>query len=97
MLLLLEQIKTFFLMSLFGFFTGLAFKIYQLIISKNSLNGVIIHLSDLIISIVFGIIGFLFLIYINGGDLRFYVILAILSGFVICLLLIKLLSKMNND
>lgn len=93
MLFLLEQIRTFCLMFVFGFFTGLVFKIYQFILYKYKIKKVIIHLSDLIFSIVTGMIGFLLLIYINGAYLRFYVIIAIISGFALSLLLFKLLKR----
>lgn len=95
MLFLLEQIRTFCLMSVFGFFSGLVFRIYQLLVHKYKIKKVIIHLSDLVFSIMTGMIGFLLLIYINGGNLRFYVIIAIISGFALSLLLFKL-SKRGN-
>jgi len=82
-------------MSVFGFFSGLVFRIYQLLVHKYKIKKVIIHLSDLVFSIMTGMIGFLLLIYINGGNLRFYVIIAIISGFALSLLLFKL-SKRGN-
>mgnify|MGYP000406885573 CR=1 FL=1 len=81
MILLLDQVKTFFCMLVFGFFSGLIFNLYQVIIHHLKLKRVLVHISDIIFSIVLGVSGFLLLIYINNGNLRFYVILAIVIGF----------------
>ncbi len=83
MIFLIDQIKTFICMLIFGFFTGLIFNLYQFIIHHFKLKRFLIHISDTLFSIILGILGFLLLIYINHGILRFYVILAIIIGFAI--------------
>jgi len=93
MVFLFDQIRTFFYMLIFGFFSALIFNLYQFIIHRYKLRRFIIHISDTFFSIILGILGFLLLIYINNGNLRFYVILAIIIGFVICYSLVNYLKK----
>jgi len=80
-------------MLLFGFTAGLAFRLYQAVLHKWKIKRFIIHILDIFFSILLGISGFLFLIFINHGDLRFYVILAIIVGFGISFLLLRSSSK----
>jgi len=93
MVFLFDQIRTFFSMLIFGFFSALIFNLYQLIIHRFKLRRFIIHISDILFSIIFGILGFLLLIEINHGNLRFYVILGIIIGFVIYYSLVNYLKK----
>lgn len=83
MIFLLDQIKTFFSMLLFGFFSGFIFNIYQIILHRFRFKRFIIHIFDIVFSVLLGVSGFILLIYINNGSLRFYVILAITIGFLI--------------
>lgn len=80
MLLLFDQIRTFLFMFLFGFFSGFLFNIYQKIIDRCKIKKFLIHISDLSFSILLGILGFLILVFLNNGNFRFYVILAIILG-----------------
>jgi spore cortex biosynthesis protein YabQ len=74
-------------MLLFGFFAGLFFRIYQSILHKWKIKRKVIHILDILFSILIGLAGFVLLIFINYGDLRFYIILAIIIGFSISILL----------
>ncbi len=80
-------------MLLFGFCAGLAFRLYQAILHKWKIKRIIIHVLDIFFSILLGITGFLLLILINHGNLRFYVILAIVIGFSINFLLFRARGK----
>lgn len=93
MIFLLDQVKTFISMLIFGFFTGFIFNLYQLIIHRFKLRRYIIHISDTLFSIILGIVGFVLLIYINHGILRFYVILAIIIGFAIFYSVVNYVKK----
>lgn len=93
MVFLLGQVRTFFFMLIFGFFSGLLFNIYQRIVYRFGFKKSVLHISDLLFGILLGSLGFLLLICINHGNLRFYVILAIILGFIIYSLLFNNSSK----
>ncbi|MFP4016071.1 MAG: spore cortex biosynthesis protein YabQ [Halanaerobiales bacterium] len=96
MIFLIDQIKTFFCMLLFGISVGVLFNIYQVFIHRLKLKRFIIHITDVIFSLILGITGFLILININYGNLRFYVILAIVLGFICYYSLSNYIRKMGN-
>jgi|LSQX01.1.fsa_nt_gb spore cortex biosynthesis protein YabQ len=68
-------------MSFYGFILSLVFMIYQSFVHRYKIKKIMLHLSDLIFFIMTGLIGFILLLHINGGYLRFYVFIAIFSGF----------------
>ncbi|MFW5992044.1 MAG: spore cortex biosynthesis protein YabQ [Halanaerobiaceae bacterium] len=78
---LFNQLKTFFVMLTFGIIAGAVFNFYQYILHSLKLKKIWINLMDIIISLVMGITGFGFLLLVNRGEMRFYVLLAILLGF----------------
>ncbi|MFW6022515.1 MAG: spore cortex biosynthesis protein YabQ [Halanaerobiaceae bacterium] len=95
MLLLLEQIRSFFWMFLFGFFTGAIFNIYQVCIHRKKIKRPFLHILDILFSLLIGLSGFILLLYVNFGVVRFYVILAIILGFSIYYSLSRIISKVK--
>ncbi|MFP4660665.1 MAG: spore cortex biosynthesis protein YabQ [Halanaerobiales bacterium] len=96
MIFLIDQIKTFFCMLLFGVSVGLIFNIYQVFLHHVKPKRIIIHIIDVIISLILGVTGFLLLLNINYGNLRSYVILAIIFGFIIYYSLSNYICKIRK-
>lgn len=83
MIFLMDQIRTFLFMLIFGFVVGMTFNLYQIILHRFNFKRFIVHISDIIFSLILGVSGFILLICVNHGNMRFYVILAIILGFCI--------------
>ena len=89
---LLEQVSTFLIMFGFGIFLGILFDLYRRLVRKLKPGRAWISLADLIFTLLTGLAGFILLIFANWGELRFYILLSILLGFVIYHYLSKLLK-----
>ncbi|MFW6034696.1 MAG: spore cortex biosynthesis protein YabQ [Halothermotrichaceae bacterium] len=89
MTLLYEQFYSFLLMFCFGVGIGIFFIIYQKLINKFSIKSYLLHLLDIIFSILIGVNGLIILVIANRGQFRFYIVLAILLGFSFILVIRK--------
>ena len=81
MAFLLDQFSTFLVMLLYGLLIGGVFNIYQYTLKKMKPIRIWIHISDVLMSLIMGLVGFVLLLYVNKGEFRFYVLLAIIMGF----------------
>lgn len=89
--LLLKQIETFFVMLAYGLLGGLVFNLYQYILNKFNFKKIWINITDIALCLIMGLTGFGFLIFVNKGELRFYVLIAIVLGFILYHMLKKML------
>ena len=77
-------------MFIFGFFMGVCFEGYRILISgSKNYSNFLIKISDLFFGILTGVIGFIFLLFANMGEIRFYIFVAIIFGIVVYLYLRK--------
>lgn len=93
---LLEQVTTFLIMFGFGIFLGILFDLYRRVIRKLKPGKTWISLTDLLFTLLTGLAGFSLLIFANWGELRFYILLSILLGFVFYYYLSKLIKIGNH-
>lgn len=93
MIFLSQQLYTFVLMFLLGIFIAVGFILYQYLLSRINIKAIYINILDLFFSIIAAIMGFMVLIYANGGELRFFVILSMFLGFISCIGFKKLIRK----
>ena len=78
-----QQIISFILMFLFGLLLGGSLDLYIKISKKYVINHkILVKVTDLFFGIITGVIGVVFLISINWGNLRFYIFLAIFLGMI---------------
>lgn len=92
---LLTQIHTFLIMFGFGLLLGLVFDLYQRLIKRIKPAKMWVNFTDLFFSLSAGIGGFLVLFRTNRGELRFYVLLSILSGFIFYFYVVKQVGLMR--
>lgn len=83
MSVLLGQIKAFFLTLILGIFSGGIFHYYQLTVRKARIGRYWLYLIDLILWMVLLLIVFVFLLLINGAEMRLYILLALAGGIAI--------------
>lgn len=77
------QTQLFILCIGFGFFLGIIYGILtgvREILFKSDLS---VFVQDIIISIIFTVLVFLFLLCVCSGEIRFYTLLALVLGFII--------------
>jgi len=79
----LFQLQAFVLTSLLGVVAGLIFHFYQTTIRKAGVNRIILYVFDVIIWILMIIIVFLAMLFINEGEMRVYVLLALIAGIIL--------------
>lgn len=77
------QIETFFLTLILGILTGLIFHYYQLTIVKARVGKYPLYILDFFLWIIMICLVFFTLLWINQGEMRVYVLIALLSGILI--------------
>ncbi len=77
-----EQVSVFLYSVGFGFFIGLLYDLIRLVRFKIIKKSSFVFLQDIVFFAVLAPITFCFLLAVNYGRFRFYVLLALLSGFV---------------
>lgn len=80
---LLDQIQSFILTLLVGVLVGLIIHYYQLTIRKSRLNKYFLYFIDFILWILIMGVIVICLLLINMGEMRIYVILALLAGILV--------------
>ncbi len=91
---LASQIQSFFLTLVLGLITGVIFHYYQLFIRQARVGRYILYLMDLFLWLLIIALVFWAMVGINQGEVRFYVLLALLMGI---LLYFRVLSARFND
>ena len=93
---LLTQIYSFGAMCLYGVILAFAFDVYRRIAGKlEKAHKYFLNIGDLIFGVLFGVGGFIILVMVNWGDLRFYIFLAIFLGMLFYLFVKKYLFKIG--
>ncbi|MFW6270180.1 MAG: spore cortex biosynthesis protein YabQ [Bacillota bacterium] len=88
--MLFNQVFTFSGMFLYGIIMGLLFDIYnKILVQRKKINSVLVDIFDVLWGLFFGLIGFLLLLFLNKGHLRFFVFLAIFSGWLVDYFIVK--------
>jgi spore cortex biosynthesis protein YabQ len=77
---LYAQIASFGLTILLGILTGLLFHLYQAFIRAGALKRLLVYVLDLAMWLITLVFVFFALLYINLGEVRVYVLLALLIG-----------------
>ncbi|MDF2947878.1 MAG: spore cortex biosynthesis protein YabQ [Bacillales bacterium] len=78
---LTTQFATMISMILMGIFLGISFDSYKILLRRRFSSSISKFINDIFFWLIYCIILFLVLFYINEGALRFYVFLAIACGF----------------
>lgn len=73
-----------------GIAVGILFDTYRIITGSNTINQIIMAISDLLFWILCALIIFIFLLFTNNGELRIYTVIGLLAGI---LFYFKLASK----
>ncbi|WP_027339857.1 spore cortex biosynthesis protein YabQ [Halonatronum saccharophilum] len=74
------ELLTFFNMLLLGIGIGIIFDLYRVLRWKIRVKRLFTDLGDLLFSLLITLITFIILIYSNGGEVRLYIFLGIISG-----------------
>ncbi len=77
---LLIQIKTFFLTLILGILTGFIFHYYQLTIAKARVSKYPLYILDFFLWIIMICLVFFCMLWINQGEMRVYVLIALVTG-----------------
>lgn len=77
------QIQTFFLTLILGIVTGLIFHYYQLTIVKARVGKYPLYILDFFLWIIMICLVFFTLLWINQGEMRVYVLIALITGILI--------------
>lgn len=85
-----NQILTFATMIGVGLFLGLLFDMYRVSLGKRRQNRILIWTMDLLYWLVCVLVVFFALLFTNGGELRFYIFIGLVSG---ALFYYRLLSR----
>lgn len=80
---LLIQIQAFFLTLVLGILTGLIFHYYQLTIVKARVGKYPLYMLDFFLWIIMICLVFFCMLWINQGEMRVYVLIALVSGILI--------------
>ncbi|MDD3894131.1 MAG: spore cortex biosynthesis protein YabQ [Syntrophomonadaceae bacterium] len=80
---LLFQLQTFILTGLTGIAAGFIFHYYLLTIRKARIGKYFLYILDLILWIFILIMVFAAMLFINQGEIRFYVLLTLLAGVIV--------------
>jgi len=83
MLSLSNQFFSFLLMFTYGIILAAFFSFYLKINKSKHKKKVFINIIDVLVGIVWGGLGLLLLFYVNYGEFRYYIIIAIISGFLL--------------
>ncbi|MBS4221083.1 spore cortex biosynthesis protein YabQ [Bacillus sp. FJAT-49711] len=75
------QFYTMLSMIAMGSFFGASLDTYQRFLNRNSRKRLLVFINDILFWIIHGLIAFYILYLVNYGELRFYLILALLCGF----------------
>ena len=74
------QIEIFVLTLLVGMVTGVVFQFYQSVMAQSCIGRVVVYCLDFLVWIFIGALVFSLLLIINQGEIRAYVLLALLLG-----------------
>lgn len=80
MLWLKGQLEPFVLTLLVGLIAGLVFQFYQCSISLSSWRRWVLYLFDFLVWLVILLLVFALLLFINQGEIRLYILLALFTG-----------------
>ena len=91
-----EQLQIFFVFIISGIAIGIIFDVFRIIRRSFKISDLHTYIEDIIFGIILGFfLIFIFFIY-NSGDVRFYMIVALLIGFLLYMLTIsKYFIKIN--
>ncbi len=79
----LKQVQAFILTLVLGVASGLVINYYQLIVRNTRLKAVMLYLLDLLLWVFIILLVFAAMLWINQGEIRFYVLLALVFGIII--------------
>jgi len=79
----LQQIQAFVLTLVLGLASGLVLNYYQIIIRHTKLKAAVLYIFDLLLWIFIILLVFAAMLWINQGEIRFYILLALLIGIII--------------
>lgn len=79
----LQQIQAFVLTLVLGLASGLVLNYYQIIIRHAKLKAAVLYIFDLLLWIFIILLVFAAMLWINQGEIRFYILLALLIGIII--------------
>ncbi|MBO8159763.1 spore cortex biosynthesis protein YabQ [Thermosyntropha sp.] len=82
---LFMQIRTFFFTLVAGIFVGFIFHFYQMVITRGRVGKFLLYILDFFLWIIMLGLMFWLMFFINGGEIRVYVLLALLIGIVVYL------------
>lgn len=80
---LLGQIETFILTLVLGLVTGTIFHFYQTVIRSARVSRYVLYMLDFSLWIIIIVLVFLSMLFINQGEMRIYVLIALLLGIII--------------
>lgn len=80
---LLSQIQSFLLTTILGVVAGMVFQFYQLLVRQARLGRYSLYLVDFILWLLMILVIFLAMLMINQGEMRIYVLVALLTGIII--------------
>ncbi len=90
---LVGQIHTFLIMLGLGFLLGVLFHLYQIFLKKSRIGRKWLAFMDILFGIVTGIIGFSILVFANYGELRFFILISILTGLLLYFYVARIILK----
>lgn len=77
------QIETFVLTMVLGIVTGSIFHFYQAVIRSARVSRCVLYILDFSLWIIIIVLVFLSMLFINQGEMRIYVLIALLLGIII--------------
>ena len=80
---LFAQIEAFFLTSILGIATGMIFHYYQLSVRYSRVGKYFLYILDFFLWIFMILVVFIAMLIINQGEMRIYVLIALLTGIII--------------
>lgn len=80
MLGLLAQIKAFALTLILGIFTGIIFHYYNLMVGRAGIRKYWLYILDFALWIIIVVTVFISMLFINQGEMRVYVLIALMTG-----------------
>lgn len=94
MQLIITHFVTFVVMFIFGSMGGVFFLLYRGVRNrwKNYHPDILVKIGDIMGGILAGLTGFGCLFYANRGEFRFFVLLAVASGFILAFYLLKVVT-----